>query len=271
MRVWAIVAAALSCTAGLTPTSVARAQLEPERAAARPTAEVSRWFGASTIDVGFLYFRPRVAVGWGRPHEAWIGAETNPIFTSSGLGAYGGVRGALPYVDLRVGARAYYPLEHSFFHPQGSYDRLDLQQRVGPHARYISLESELNLDIPVGPGSILALASATYVAGVPDGFYVFEETLRVIAAPPWIFRGRLGYSLTFGPDGAVHVGVVVELLEMPERPAFAVRAGLVAAVRLWDDLEVRATMVPVVAATDSIGIAGADIAQLGIRYRWSTR
>lgn len=268
MRALAIATAALSCVAALAPTGMARAQLEPERPYRSSTQEATRWFGGTTIDVGFLYLRPRVAGGWGKPHNAWIGLEANPIFSLSGLGAYGGLRAALQFADLRVGARSYYPLEHSFFYPQPTYDRLDLQQHVGPRARYVSLEAELNLDIPVGPGDILALGSATYVLGVPDGFNVFEETLRVMATPPWIFRGRLGYSLTFGPNGAVHVGVIAELLEMPERPAFAVRAGLIATVRLYDDLEVRATVAPVVAGTDSIGVAGADIAQLGIRFRW---
>lgn len=269
MRAWAVALAALSCVAASAPVG-ARAQVDPDGAASTTTPTPARSFAATTVDVGFLYFRPRLALGWGKPLYTWVGVEANPIFTSSGFGAYAGLRGALPFADLRVGARSYYPFEHSFFYPQPTYDRLDLQQRAGPHARYVSLEAEANVELPLGPGKVLALASATYVVGVPDGFHVFEETLRVVADPPWIFRGRLGYSLAFGPGNAFHLGVVGELLEMPGRNAFTVRAGLIASVRLYDDLEVRASFVPVIASTDSIGFAGADFAQLGLRYRWWT-
>src|SRR5688572_23826812 len=40
-----------------------------------------RWFGSAELDTGFLYLRPRFSAGYGRPHDTWIGIDTNPIFS----------------------------------------------------------------------------------------------------------------------------------------------------------------------------------------------
>jgi len=41
----------------------------------------ARWFVSSEIDTGFLYVRPRFSAGYGRPHDLWVGVDTNPIFS----------------------------------------------------------------------------------------------------------------------------------------------------------------------------------------------
>ena len=230
-----------------------------------------RPFLSSTIDVGYLYLRPRLSLGYGKPFSTWVGIDVNPIFTNNGVGGYAGVRLQIPTFDLRIGARPFYAFQHNYLVPQASYSTADLDTVTGSNASYVTLEAELSGGIPVGPGTLLVLLTASSVQGVPAGMYVYEETLRVITSPPAIYRARTGYAMRVGPEGAARVGLVAEVLELPDRHAQVWRAGVVASFAITDQLEARALLVLPVLSPDSIGIAGGDFAELGLRYRWATK
>ena len=186
------------------------------------------------------------------------------------MGAYARLRAALPFLDLRVGARGFYAFDHSFLPTQASYTRLDLETTNGGHAEYITYEAELTAGATLGPGELGALGSVSLITGVPSGMEVFEETLRVIAKPPWVFRGRIGYSFFVLPSlGRASVGPALEALYVPARDAVTLRAGLLVRFVLSRAIEVRGTFVPSVLSPDSIGIVGGDFTELGLRYRWA--
>jgi hypothetical protein len=230
-----------------------------------------RYFFASTVDVGYLYTRPRATFGYGRPHALYVGLEGNPIAQASGLGAYGGLRGVLPFFDARVGMRGFYAFEHDYLAPASSYDRLALETTSGGHASYYVFETEVNASTPLGPGEPFVTGSLTSIHGVREGMYVFEETLRVIAKPPLVWRARTGYMFFAFPSLGRHtIGPVVDVLGVPGRDAIIVRAGVVARVLLSRELEVRGTFVPTVASPDRIGLPGGDFTELGLRWRWAT-
>jgi hypothetical protein len=134
----------------------------------------------------------------------------------------------------------------------------------------VTLEAEVSGGIPAGPGSVLFVLTASSVQGVPAGQYVYEETLRVITNPPAIYRVRTGYAVRLGSEGAARVGVVGEVLDLPGRNEQVYRAGLVASFAIDDHLEALGLLVVPVWGPDSIGIAGGDFGELGIRYRWAT-
>jgi hypothetical protein len=230
-----------------------------------------RWFASSTIDLGYLYLRPRGSVGYGKPFNTWIGLDANPILVRTGLGAYGGLRFALPFVDLRVGARYFSAFEHAFLAPQPMYTRLDLDRTGRPRAYYLTLEAELSAQVPLGPGEILAVASVSSVEYVPAGSYVFEETLRVMVAPPYVWRARGGYAFKLGEHGQYSIGVVADVLGVPRRDdAITVRTGPVLRFALSRHLEVRGSFVATVASPDRLGLVGGDFTELGLRYRVAT-
>jgi hypothetical protein len=231
----------------------------------------ARPFVATTIDAGYLYLRPRVSAGYGVPFRLWAGADANPIATSTGLGAYAGIRLQIPWFDLRVGARGFYSFQHTFLPPQAHYSSADLQLQTGSTARYVTVEAELSGGIPTGPGTILLILTASAVYGAPTGQFVYEETLRVITDPPWILRARTGYAVAFGAESATHVGAVAEVLALPNRDDLVFRAGLVASFTIDEHLEALALLVIPVAGPDHIGISGGDYGELGLRYRWATR
>jgi hypothetical protein len=230
-----------------------------------------RTFAAVTIDAGYLYLRPRGHLGYGTPFNTWLGIEGNPLVGRGGYGAYGGARFALPYVDLRVGTRWFAAFRHSFLAPKESYDRLDLDSTENAAARYYTLEAELSAAIPAGPGDILAMGSISAVRGVPSGSYVFEETLRVIVDPPWVWRVRGGYAFRFGSHSQHSLGPVVDILAIPERDdSRTIRVGPVLRIQLSRHFDVRGSFVTTVSSPDRLGLVGGDFTELGVRYRTAT-
>jgi hypothetical protein len=256
----------------------ARAQTaEPEPPLKVPVRHPGYWargearpFVASTIDVGYLYLRPRLTLGYGKPFALWAGMDVNPIALATGVGAYAGLRLQIPWFDLRAGARGFYAFQHTLLPQQPSYTSVDLNQTTGRASEYVTLETELSGGIPAGPGSILLVLTASAVEGVPAGYDVYEETLRVITDPPAIYRARTGYALRFGSEGSARVGLVGEVLDLPRRGEVVYRAGLVGSFAIDDHLEALGLLVLPVYSPDSIGIAGGDYAELGLRYRWAS-
>lgn len=231
----------------------------------------ARTFIATTVDVGWVYIRPRVSVGYGKPFTSWVGLDANPVASGSHLGMYGGARLSLPFVDLRVGSRYVYSFQHYYYAPATSYDRVDLDADSGTPAKLLTHEAELTLNIPAGPGDILLLGSASIVTGVPQGQFAFEETLHVIVAGPYVWRARTGYSVRFGSNHQHAVGFVGEVLDVPRRgDALTVRMGPVLRIVLSRRVEVRGSFVTTVASPDRIGLVGGDFTELGVRYRWAS-
>ncbi|HEX4512587.1 MAG TPA: hypothetical protein VH054_03600 [Polyangiaceae bacterium] len=231
----------------------------------------ARPFVSTTIDFGFLYMRPRATFGWGRPFSTWFGVELNPIFVSTGVGAYGGLRAAFPFFDVRVGARGFYAFDHGYLVNQSNYAEVDLNTNSTGNAVAVTYETEVRGVVRAGPGDLGLLASLSTVTNVPAGMSVYEETLHVIVRPPVVWRMRLGYSFFVATGiGRFSITPVVEVLGNPSRDAFVVRAGILASYLINKHLEVRGTFVPMVAGPDSIGILGSDFTELGLRYRWAS-
>ncbi len=107
--------------------------------------------------------------------------------------------------------------------------------------------------------------------GIPDGKYVFETNLRVIVAPPWVFRERIqvGFYPVPGHRNVI-LGPVVDVLEVPKRDEILVRAGFAIRVILSRAFEMRGNFVPSVASRDNLGLVHSDFTELGLRYRWAS-
>ncbi len=246
----------------------------------KPTVDRFAWksgkrrlFAATTTDIGFIYLRPRVSFGYGAPHYQWMGVELNPIFSRQGVGAWGGVRFALPYIDIRAGARGFYAFERSFLPgDQDTFDRAALETSGGDHAHYITLETELNTAIATKIGEIALTGSASRVTGLDDpDDYVFEDTLRVIVGSSLVWRTRAAFS--FYPFANYHqfaIGPAVDVLGVPTRDEILVRAGLVIRIVLNKSVEVRGSFVPTIISRDRLGLITSDFTELGVRWRWAS-
>ena len=233
-----------------------------------------RFFVSGSFDLGFLYIRPRFNFGWGRPHAKWVGFDINPIVATSAGGAYAGFRIDHPWVDWRIGGRYILPFTRSYMEARPNdedFDRGDLNREVeGESGTYFSMESELTLSIPIGDGSLFSETAVTYVMGVPEDRFAYEDTIRLIIDPPWVWRQRVGYMARFGDTGAVRLGLVAEIVGIPKRDMLVVRAGLIMSVWVSPRVEIRGAWIPAIASRDELGVRGGDFGLLGLRYRWST-
>jgi hypothetical protein len=230
----------------------------------------TRPFFALTAEAGYAYLKPRFAFGYGRPFWSWLGVEMYPLTSLSGVGGYGGINATLPGISFRTGARYYYPFSRTLLKPASSFDRSALDILRGPKGDYMALEAELTGTIPLFAGSLFAVLTAYHTALVPRDHYLFEDSLRAVMKPPYIGRGRLGYLLAIGADGALRIGPATDLIVLPGRDFVIVRAGVLGSVLISSSIEAQASFIPVIMSRDNLGLLGGDFGQLGVRYRWAT-
>lgn len=232
-----------------------------------------RWFAATTVDLGYIYLRPRLSLGYGAPHFQWMGIEMNPIFSRQAIGAWGGVRFALPYIDIRAGARTAYQFERSYLPGNiASFDRAALETSGGNHGKYTTLETELNTAIATKVGELSLLGSASRVTGFDDpNQYVYEDTLRLIVGTSLVWRARAQFAFYPIPSfRQFAIGPAVDVLGVPTRDEILVRAGFVTRIVFNKSLEVRGSFVPTIVSRDRLGLITSDFTELGLRWRWAT-
>jgi len=231
----------------------------------------ARAFVATTMDFGFVYFRPRVSFGYGRPFTNWVGVDVNAVGQTSGLGAYGGFRVEIPHLDWRVGPRFFSSFEHTYLDRKPSYQRIDLEREVSKLARTVTWESELDLSFIIGPGALLLRGSASYVTGVPEGQDAFEETLHIIVNPPFVWRTRVAYVFLFGSRNQHSIGPAIDVLDVPKRDdSRTIRVGPILRLQLSRRVDVRGSFIATIVSPDRIGLRGGDFTELGLRYRWAS-
>jgi hypothetical protein len=229
-----------------------------------------RPFAAAVFDVGGIFARTELDVGWGKPHSAWGGLEAASKLTIGGITLYVGPRISVPHFSLRAGLRDYQSTDTHWLVPRYEYDRVHLDLLGPPRSHYAALDAEIVVDAPLGPGTASLLTSAHGLFGVDPGFYVYEDALHVIVKPPWVFRTRAAWLGNVGKLDDMALGGAVELIEVPNRGATTVRVGPVVAVALTHHLQAIGAAMFVVGGRDELGLGGADLGQIGLRYRWAT-
>jgi hypothetical protein len=230
----------------------------------------TRPFLAGTVEVGYPYLKPRFAAGYGRPFWSWLGVEAYPLAALGGVGGYMGFSAGVPGLTLRAGSRYFYSFERTLLAPQPRYTRTETELAEGPAGDYVAHEAEAAGTVPLFSGSVFGVLTGYRVTHVQPGYYLFEDNLRVVMDPPYVWRARLGYLLALSANGAIRVGAAGEVIGLPGRDAFVVRAGLLASVSISAELEAVVSLIPVIVSPDSLGLSGGDFGQLGIRYRIAT-
>jgi hypothetical protein len=230
----------------------------------------ARPFVASQIEVG-LYVKPQISVGYGLPY--WINtiAEVFAITTTSFGGVYGGIRGTLPFLDVRIGTRYTWSYHRSFLPPQAHYVSDDVTSSQGrPLAHYLSLETELTGIVPLLNGYLVPVITIYNIPNTPEGMFVFDESLRGITDPPWIMGFRLAYAHNFGRNDFIKAGVLTELVTLGGRSDTIFRMGPAAVVSITDHLTAQGTLSVVVKSPDSLGLFNGSFGVFGVAYRWAT-
>jgi hypothetical protein len=229
-----------------------------------------RPFASATLEAGILYYRTTMALGYGKPHWSWVGIEGYGSIAPSGVSDYIGAHASFPIIDARVGVRYSFSTNQYFLRPQDTYTREETEYRLGPRSRYYVLEAELSGSIEGAGGTFFAVATGYAVLGGPRDYFLYEELLHVVMDPPYLFRARAGYLVDFTWEATLKVGGAAEFVAAPGRGALTARAGPVMSVALTHHLDAVGAIMIVLASPDSLGLLGADLGTLGLRYRWAT-
>ncbi len=275
-------ASVAALAASLTSGTTARAEALPSEAwpDASTTARAvdapywsrgePRPFVSASLAIGLPYVRPTFQVGFGRPFYRAMSLDLEPLVTMSGAGFYGGVRATVPFLELRAGVRKFETFGRTLMPPKEQHESADLDLPNGPEAEPVTLESELSGAVAVPGGGPFWLLGVYYATQLEPGHHLYDEYRKVIIAPPWLWRARVGYAWRFGRNDAVRLGVAEEILENPGRAGYVIRAGVLGSVAIGEHADVELSFLPVIHSPDSIGLAGADFAHLGVRWRWAT-
>jgi hypothetical protein len=283
-RLGARVGACLGALATLASVTLARAQDLSDAPPARDDAASGvvqnrpywkgsgkeRGFMAASFGLGIVFFRPKVQFGYGHPHHSWFGFEGGGGIGISGGRHYAGLRAQYPFIDVRAGVRYEYSAEQRFLVPLDSYTREDTESAKLGRSRYVVGEAEIVGTSPFPGGSLVGLLGGYYVATAPEGAYVFEESLKTIIEPPWVWRARLGYLLHIGWLGSMKIGPAAEVIHAPVRETITLRVGPAVSVGLTHHLEVAGSLMIVAASADELGLIGADLGQLSLTYKWAS-
>lgn len=230
----------------------------------------ARPFAAVTFDTAGISGRTQLDLGYGKPHYEWAGLELSTQLSLRALSEFLGLRATAPWGTVRFGPRFVTQYSQRLIPATDAVTRTDLDQDEGIKSHYLSLDAEASFSIPLPVGSLGLGLLANGIFGVEEGYFVMEDALRVPIDPPFVGRARVSYLAGIGVPATLRVGGVAEVIVNPERELVNVRTGPAVAVSLTHHLEAVGVAAFSVYNPDEIGLAGADVGQIGLRYRWAT-
>jgi hypothetical protein len=229
-----------------------------------------RGFAAGAFDTAGIGMRTELDLGYGRPHFQWAGVEIASGISLKGMSFAAMARAQAPWGHVRIGPRFFTGLSQKLIPDVDIVTKPMLEVDAGLRSKYLSLDGEVNVNIPLPVGTLGILASVIGLFGVPEGYLVFEDSLRTVVEPKFVGRGRISYLAGIGKPATLRVGGVAEVIFNPGRDNYSVRTGPAVAVALTHHLEAVGVAAFSVYNRDDIGLAGADLGQIGFRYRWAS-
>lgn len=249
----------------------------PVRRRKPPAQQYSPWqtdkaspFVSLATDMGFIYFRPRLTVGYGAPFWNYTGIQVDAISTNSFAQVTAGWRATLPFLDCTMFVRSVYPYNRRFLPQQASYSAADLglDHPGARRSKYDAVDLEVAAVAPLLHGGIFLQAHPLFV-NAPRNVNLYEEYIRAVMSPPFALATRGGYLYGFGKDQNVKVGAMGEYVVLPGRPMNVVRVGPVAVATLSKHFDAFAAFSFVVSSPDTLGVEHGTYAFLGVLHRWA--
>ena len=228
-------------------------------------------FVSTVTDVGVIYVRPRVMLGYGSPHWKFVALDAHWIVTNSFTAPYVGWRASLPFLDAMLGVRTVFPWDRRILPQRDSHDGDDLDiGHTGERSTYNAADFELAAFAPALHG-IFYLQAHPVVVDASRSLHIYEEVLRVVMRPPYALGTRVGYFYGVGESQAFKTGMVTEYVIVPGRPRNVTRLGPMASMQFDAHWEALFAFSFVVDSPDSLGIWHGTYAFLGLTHRWASR
>jgi hypothetical protein len=228
-----------------------------------------RFFLSTKSDVGGIYVKPYLSVGYGLPHWIWTGIDVNAITTPEFAQVYAGIRGATPVFDVALGVRDTYSYWKTFVEPRASYVVRDLDG-PSPNAHYLAWEGEVVGIVPLPHSAILLDYIAVGILDRPPGKYLYDESYRAIVGKSFFQVLRVAAVARLLREDALKIGILTELVTTTGRGKSVFRMGPAASLQLTDHLEMLGTLSLQVVSPDRLGLALGAYGVSGFRYRWAT-
>jgi hypothetical protein len=229
------------------------------------------WFVASASDVGFIYARPHLTLGWGAPFWQFVGLDAYALSTNSFASAYLGWRASLPFLDVQWGWRGVVPYNRRYLPPSDRHSAGDLARNDdAERSVYQVVELEITPLAPLLHGVAFAELHPLWI-DAPRDQHLYEEMLCAVVKPPFAMRTRLGYLYAFDDAGNVKLGMMTEYIVTPGRPKNVTRLGPLFLLGLSQHAELLATVTLPVASPDDLGLYEGSYGFVGARLRWAKR
>ncbi len=248
-----------------------RTPAAPERRLSPWQSDQDTYFVSGTTDLGIIYVRPRVMLGYGSPHWKYVAIDAYVTTTNSFTSPYLGWRATFPFLDAFLGVRTVYPFDRRFLAPSDRHTGDDLSlDGGGERSTYNVVEHEISALAPVLHGIAYAQVHPLMV-DAPRDRHVFEERIRAVVAPPFAMNTRLGYFYGFGEAQKLKAGLITEYVVLPGRPRNVLRAGPLFLLELSPTLDAMGAFSAVIDSPDALGTFHGPYAFLGILHRWAKR
>ncbi len=229
------------------------------------------YFVSSASDVGIIYVRPHLTLGWGAPFWNFFGVDAYGVVTNSFAAGYVGFRANLPFLDVQIGGRTSYPYNRRLLPKQNRYEASDLDLGdADKRSTYNVVEIEITPLAPLFGGAAFAEIHPMWFDTSTDVF-LYEEIMRAVVVPPFAMRTRLGYVKGIDQPGKWKIGGMVEYLVTPGRPKNTTRVGPIFLGSLTDSLQILATATLPVDSPDRLGIYEGSYGFIGLRGRFAHR
>jgi hypothetical protein len=271
MLAGALLATGATCAAGAAPGAT-DVQVSPPRRRWSPwQSDRASWFAQTANNVGIVYARPRLTVGYGAPFWSFVGVDTWMVATNSFVASYVGWRANLPFADVQLGGRHVQPFDRRLLPRQASYEPEDLPLRPGAvRSSYTAIDLEVLLVAPVLHGGVFTSHHSIWV-DIPRDRRLYEETYRVVMDAPYMHATRSGWVYGFGESQAFKIGGALEYHFLPGREADVIRAGPVALYDFDAHLQLQLAWTGPVAGPDSLGLYEGSYATFGVQHRFARR
>jgi hypothetical protein len=204
-------------------------------------AGAPRLFLAGRADAGTAQHLG-LALGWGKPHWMWGGAEAHGALGLDFASASADLRLALLVADLSVGLRSTRAFRHLPLPDAPRHDAIP----TGAGSTSVTLDLFASGLVPTPGGLALWEVNAVRFLNPPPGEQRYEEWLRVVCGGRWCAVARLAWAARLR-GGALHLGAGAEWAFADGRSGSElVRLGPVVSWRLWPHLALQgAVYVPV--------------------------
>lgn len=251
---------------------------DPTAMAAETPKKYSYWqserhtyFVSSASDVGVIYVRPHVTLGWGAPFWNFFGIDAYSVVTNSFVAGAVAFRANLPFLDVQMGVRHSYPYNRRLLPKQERFEASDLSLgEADERSTYNVIELEITPLAPLFGGAVFAELHPMWFDTSTD-VLLYEEIMRAVIEPPFAMRTRLGYVRGLDAAGKWKFGGMAEYMVTPGRPRNVTRLGPIFIGGLTDTLEVLATATVPVDSPDNLGFYEGSYGFLGLRGRFAHR